>query len=512
MLRRKVYSELMDWKGRSDHKCLLVKGQRQVGKTFIIDVFARENYENVIYSDISKEPEMRDALSGTSVEQIINRIKLAKRLEDIDPENTVLIFDEIQVSRRARGALKMFTLDGRYDVIASGSILGVTNPDKRRIPGQESVEDGDGNAETITDEESYVRALDHDETVNEMISITPMGYEEHLTMYSLDFEEFLWANGVPQSTIDEVRGCIHNRTPLPDSVLRAMDGHFRDYMIVGGMPEAVKAFVEGDGDYTAAGRALRDAISNCLMDFKNYNPPIMEGKILDCFYSIPVMLSQDNKKFMYSGIRSGTKQDESGSIVVPGNARKGTSEKYDSSIIWLKQAGYTNFCYALLNISHPLEACVDRKSFKVYMSDTGMLNSLLGIQSIQATYSWMTGYNKGAIAENAVAEGIRKCGLPVRYYIRTENKEGRRMEIDFVLELGKDLIAVEVKSGKDRKAPSLGKVQSVFEQVNRRIVLSRTNIYTDGDGIEHYPLFAACFADELGRKWEGPEFVAFRES
>lgn len=145
------------------------------------------------------------------------------------------------------------------------------------------------------------------------------------------------------------------------------------------------------------------------------------------------------------------------------------------------------------------------------MSDMGMLNSLLGIESIKATYSWETGYNKGTIVENAVAEGIRKSGSRVRYYGRTDNTDGRRMALNFVLEFGKDLIAVEVKSGKDRTAPSLDKARKLFPQVNRRAILSRTDIYIDKDGIEHYLLFTACFIGELAPPWEGPEFCAFEE-
>ena len=179
--------------------------------------------------------------------------------------------------------------------------------------------------------------------------------------------------------------------------------------------------------------------------------------------------------------------------------------------VWGIVAEYTNFCFNLRDITHPIEASVDRKSFKVYMSDTGMLNSLLGTESIRATYLWETGYNMGAITENAVAEGIRKSGLRVRYYGCTDNSDGRRMEIDFILEFGRDIIAIEVKSGRDRSAPSLGKVRKVFNQVNRRAVLSRTNVYTDKDGIEHYPLFAACFANELAKDWDGPSFIGFDE-
>lgn len=509
MLRRKIYDSLMEWKSKKGHKCLLVKGQRQVGKTFIIKRFGDDNYRTVVYSDLSMDDGMREAFKGDTLDDIINRIKLHRGIESIDIPNTLFILDEIQSCPRARSALKMFSMDERgFNVIASGSLLGITNPEKRRNRNRrrfsETVDVDDGLPEgvTITDEASFEAALERDDRENESVSILPMGYEEHLTMYSMDFEEFLWALGVSQNHIDEVRLCIHERRPIDDALLKTMDRRFRDYMIVGGMPEAVQAFVDGKGDYMVAGKKLRDAISTCLMDFKEYGPPISEERIRDCFFSIPVMLSQSNKKFMFSKVKY---RDGKGS------ESNGTSELYDDSLMWLKQAGYTNFCYNLRDLTHPIETSVDRRSFKVYMSDTGMLNSLLGIESVRATYSWETGYNMGAIVENAVAEGIRKCGLRVRYYGCTDNTDGRRMEIDFILEFGRDLIAVEVKSGKDRTAPSLNKVRKTFSQVNRRVMLSRSNIYTDKNGVEHYPLFAACFIDELAKDWDGPEFTALVE-
>ena len=510
MMRRKAYDRLMEWKNGPGHKCLVVKGQRQVGKTFLIKRFAEENYRTVIYSDLSTDMDMRDALSKSTVDEIVNTIKLKRGILDIDIGTTVFVFDEIQSSARARSSLKLFSNDERgFNVIASGSLLGVTNPNKRKDRRKkkrdgEKKEKEDGY--NITDEKSLVEALEREEEENESVSILPMGYEDHLTMYSMDFEEFLWALDVPQDSIDEVKSCIHKRRPLNDTLLKTMDRHFRDYMIVGGLPESVKAFVEGNGDYMAAGKAISDALELCLSDFDNYSEPIDPEKIRDCFFSIPVMLSESNKKFMFSKIRRHEDNaDDSG------DDTKGTSATYNTSLIWLKQAGYTNFCFNLNDLTHPIELSVNRKSFKVYMSDTGMLNSLLGVDSMRATYSWDTKYNKGAIVENAVAEGIRKSGVRVRYYKSTENKDDRRMEIDFILEFGRDLIAVEVKSGKDIEAPSLGKVRKTFSQVNRRVMLSRSNIFTDKDGVEHYPIFAACFVKELAKDWDGPKFYAFTE-
>lgn len=483
MLRRKAYDALMEWRGREGHKCLLVKGQRQVGKTFIIMEFGRRNYENVAYFDLSSDEGARSAFGIMSVDSIVSALKLRADGGIINPDTTLIVLDEIQSCPRARSALKLFTSDGRYDVVASGSLLGIRNPRKRNGRPRKAYGDFDLERCSIIEDE------DDDDTL-----VLPMGYEEHLTMQSMDFEEFLWSRNVPQESIDSVRRCVHERIPLDTATLRAFDRHFRDFMIVGGMPKAVQAFVDSGGDYTSAGKEINSIISGCVEDIMGYNLPVDAIKIRQCFLSIPNQLGMGNKKFMYSRIT-----DES----------RGTREKYDSSLLWMDQAGYVNPCYVLRNLAHPLSAYTDHSGFKVYMSDTGILNSLLGVESIRATYSGDTSYNMGAVVENAVAEGIAKSGIPVRFYQCTDNSEGKRMEIDFVLEFGDDIIAVEVKSGKIRRSPSLDKVQKAFGQVNRRVILGRTNIFVDDGGVEHYPLFVACFLEELAPAWDGPEFVAF---
>ena len=464
MLRRKVYDDLLRWKGTPGHKSLLVKGQRQVGKTFIIDLFARENYEHVVYSDLSSDGRFREVFDGaSSVDEIIAGMKMYRDPNDFVPGSTVIVLDEIQVCPRARAALKKFTMDGRYDVIASGSLLGVRNPGRRKGMDPDSPD-----------------------------IVFPAGYEDHLMMYSLDFEEFLWARGFPQESIDEARTCIHDRKPMSDVLLKALDRQFRDYMIVGGMPKSVSAFVK-EGDYRAAGKELDMVLDRWLKDIESCNLPRDSAKIRTCLYSIPAQLGEDNKKFMYSRIGDGA-----------------TAQKYDDSILWIDQAGYSNLCRNLRNLSHPLTKYEERDHFKAYIADTGILCSLMGVDSMRAVYEGDYSYNMGAVTENAVAEGILKSGLPVRCYQRTDNTDGKRMEIDFVLESGDDILAIEVKSGRSRKSPSLEKVSTVYDQVNRRVKLARTNIMVDDRGVEHYPLFAACFADSMLPTPEGPVFVAYR--
>ena len=257
MLRRKVYDRLMEWKSR-DHKCLLVKGQRQVGKTFIIDKFGKDNYDHVIYLNFVEDIKARGIFDGNlDVDSILSGISIYYPDSRFILDKTLLIFDEVQDCPRARTSLKFFSIDGRYDVIATGSLLGV---DVRRRG--ESVDDAP----------------------------VPVGYEEHLTMYSLDFEEFLWANGLNEDSISYVRACISRKGPLGAAFMDRFWSLFKDYMIVGGMPEAVQVFVDSH-NYREAGDIARSLIEAAKADINRYNSPVMANKIVSCLSSIPSQLS-----------------------------------------------------------------------------------------------------------------------------------------------------------------------------------------------------------------------------
>ena len=473
MFRRKAYDRLLEWKNSGSKKCLLVSGQRQIGKTFLISHFGKENYENLFYADLSRDSGIRDAMKRESVDEIVSVMRLKRPGESIEPGKTLIFLDEIQSSDFARSALKTFHLDGRYSVVASGSLLGV------RIPGLKRI--------------SNVEGLTEDDIEAAKSLILPAGSEIPYRMYSMDFEEYLWALSFPQEAIDLAKACIHDTEPLDKDLLKTLEKHYRDYMIIGGMPEAVSAFLGSGGDYKSASAVVRSIINTCMNDIATYNLPVDQVKVRDTFLSIPNQLGQVNKKCTYSRI--------------PSDGSRGTRERYSTSVEWVNAAGYTNVCYNLTDLTHPISVKRDLETFKLYMSDTGVLNNMIGPEAMDAVYSGDYAYNMGAITENAVAEGIMKSRLPVRYYQNTDNSEGKRMEIDFILESGRDLIAIEVKSGRKRRSPSLDKVSKVYQQVNRRIMLSKGNISVDDDGVEHYPLFAACFADQFGVKRDGPRFA-----
>lgn len=450
MLRRKVYDELFEWKARSGHKCLLVKGQRQVGKSFIIEHFGKDNYENVIKLDFIEDSSLSDIFAGKlDVDSIIRVMKLRFDPELFVPGSTLIILDEIQECPRARTALKYFTTDGRYDVIASGSLIDARQGDHASVP---------------------------------------VGYEEHITMYSLDFEEFLWARKVPYDEIMDVRKHIRDRIPIDEPILRVFNSHFRDYMIIGGMPAAVNAFLI-NGDYADSWGETEAIIASCKSDMTKYNSGLDRLKVVECFDSIPSQLSQSNKKFMYSR--------------VSGGESRGATREYMDSLLWIKRAGYGNYCYSLGAVESPLIAHSSRDQFKVYMSDTGMLIHIYGREAQRALYEGDTAYNFGAVTENMVAECLMKAGLD-RYYYRKSGGDGR-MEIDFILELGRDIVAVEVKSGSHRDAPSIAKVGK-YHHVDRRVMFENGNISMDDDGMEHYPLFASAFIKDMVRTQPGPRF------
>ena len=444
MLRRKISDILREWKER-DHKCLLVKGQRQVGKTYSIRRFAEENYENYVEYNLSTDRSARRIFDGDlDADSLVSAMKLFSPDIDIRPGSTLIFLDEIQEYPRAKEALKSFTLDGRYDVIASGSMLGVSLPRGRE---EEALE--------------------------------PSGHLEYLTMYALDFEEFCWANGVGEENISRVRDCIRGRSPLGPAYTERFSSLFRDFMLVGGMPEAVQLFVDTK-DYAAVGKVQRNLIESCRKDINRYNDGINRVKTLDCFESIPAQLSQSNKKFTYSR--------------VDGGESRNSAAKYKGNLLWIEGAGYGNLARSLGSVSVPLRGNEIRDQFKVYLSDTGMLMEMYGRAAKQFLYSEDTSFNQGAVMENAVAEALMKSGHIPRYY--RKNNGPMMMELDFVIELGQELAVVEVKSGKDREAPSITKA-ALIPDVRRRISFEKTDIFVSEDGIEHYPFFAAGFVKDM---------------
>ena len=457
-MKRKIYDELLSWKKDKQNTCLTIQGQRQVGKTYIIERFAEENYEHLVEINFTEVPEMEKAFErAVDVDSVIKELSIRLNGAVFEPGKTLIFLDEIQECPKARSSLKWFAKDGRYDVITSGSLLGVRNTTSKKKKGEEKK------------------------------PLSPMGYENVLTMKSMDFEEYLWAIGFNMKILDEIKSKIVAMEPLDESELEVMSAHFRDYMIVGGMPASVDAFVRTK-QYSESGKKIDIILGDVINDINRYNDPVNALKTQRCFESIPEHLSSNNKKFQYSRLEKGTGSRASG-------------EKYSENLLWIEGAGYGNFCYGLNSPERPFKRIEDL--FKVYLSDTGMLVRMMGTSAAMAIHSDDIKFNAGAVVENEIAECLSKNGIWPRFYRKNSGKN--QMEIDFVIELLDECIAIEVKSGKKRESPSVEKVNRVFN-VDRRVKFENGNIRVDEEGIEHYPLFVASFINLLKRKYDGPAF------
>lgn len=441
VLRRKATKQIADWLDAGMKECLIVGGARQVGKSFTVISVLRERFESLLILDFAQDPGLTDIFRGDmSVDAIISRMKLRFPSFNPVPGNTAIFLDEIQSCPDARGSLKSFSLDGRYTVVASGSLLG----------------------------------LDYSS-----VGFYPVGYEHRIDMRSLDFEEFLWAIGVDDAVIAYIRDCISSKTPMDRYVADRVAADFRLYMSVGGMPEAVKSYIR-TGDVAAARVTQRDIVTGYRNDIGKYSGERERNKIFSCFASIPRQLSKENKKFMYSSI------EESSSP---------SARKYRSSIDWMENAGIINLCKNLAEPKMPFEERSGGSEFKVYMSDTGLLLSMFSDDVAHAVLKGDTRVNKGALTENVVAECLTKCGLDIHYFSK------RSLEVDFITSMRGKVVAMEVKSGNNRRAKSLRSLKENYG-VGRRVVFEETEICVTEDGVEHYPLFAAAFADSMYERYD----------
>ncbi|HVI39402.1 MAG TPA: AAA family ATPase [Anaerovoracaceae bacterium] len=430
MLRRKIADELLKWKNREDKMCLIVKGARQVGKTFSIDRFARENYAYYTYINFDENPAYRAIFDGDAdVETLIKQISLRVPGSQLVPGKTLIFLDEIQNCPRARTALKFFAIDKRFDVIASGSLLGINY---KEIP-------------------SY-----------------PVGYVEHLEMFSLDFEEFLWANGIAEKSVADIKEYFDKREKVPTAMHEKMMELFKEYIVVGGMPRVVDEFVTTH-NFANVLRLQKAIISDYTDDIAKYAEGAEKTKARACFMSIPKHLSKDYKKFRYSLVES-----------------RGTARKFGGSLMWLYDAGIINFCNNLSQPELPLEGNAKSDIFKVYMCDTGLLMAMLEEGSQEDIIDGNLGIYKGAIYENIIADIFGKSGKKLYYF-----EYNSQIEIDFFIRYNKQATAVEVKSADNTKAKSMTSMIGNYG-VKHGIKLSSKNV-VGTDIVDSYPLYMAMF-------------------
>jgi len=394
MYRRKIESVLSEWKDRKGHKPIVIKGCRQCGKTSSVKAFAKQHYAHVVYLDFHEHREYKAFFSGSlDVDTITLNIMLGIPQTRFVPGKTCLIFDEIQDCPSARASLKFFKLDGRFDVICTGSLLGVN--------GYKS----------------------DDEQQEEDEASIPVGFEEIVDMYPMDFEEWLWANDVQPQHFDYLRRCFTNEEPVSEAVHQRMRELLLKYVIVGGMPEAVSTFLTTN-DMGLTQKVQRNIVETYKGDMIKYARSEDKPRIRECFESIPAQLARENKKFTYSVIRQ--------------NAR---SSQYRGSLQWIEDAGIIRRCYNLSITELPLDGNADKDSFKVYMADIGLLVSMLEEGTAWSIMQGNMLSYKGAVFENLIADIFGKMGRKLYYFQKTSG-----LELDFVMRYRGECCPLECKA------------------------------------------------------------------
>jgi len=387
MLRRKIDDILLQWKNSADRKPLIVKGARQIGKTESIRLFARNHYKYVIEVNFALQKQYHTIFEGGyEVDSIIKNITLINPSLKMVPGETLLFFDELQECPDCATSLKAFKTDGRFDVICSGSLMGI---------------------------------------YYQQIESNSVGYKEDYEMHSLDFEEFLWAKGYSQEQINDLLQHMLDITPLNPTAMEVITDLFRDYMVLGGMPEVVDAYIR-QGNFSGTLKLQKQLLLDYEEDITKYATGFEKGKILGIYRHISTFLAKENKKFQITKIASGARNRD-----------------YIGAVEWLESAGIINVCYCLEQPELPLKGNYDPKNYKIYYRDTGMLIASLDEEAQEdLRENRNLGTYKGALYENIVGDILYKQGYRLYYY----KKDKPALEMDFFVRDATSLIPIEVKA------------------------------------------------------------------
>lgn len=386
-LRRKVDDYLVKWKNSDNKMPLIIKGARQIGKTESIRNFALNNYKSFIEINFALENRYDDIFDdGYRVEDIVRNISFKNNDFDFIENDTLIFFDELQECSKCATCLKSFREDGRYDVICSGSLMGINYKE---------------------------------------IESNSVGNKIDYIMYSLDFEEFLWAKGYNDNHIEDIYTYMREVRPLPNAMLNALFTAFKDYMVVGGMPAIVSEFIKNN-NFSGILNMQKQILLDYEEDITKYANGLDQAKILSVYRKIPIFLGKDNKKFQISKIERGARNRE-----------------YVGTIDWLKNAGIINICYGLSELSLPLRGNYNPDVYRLYFGDTGLLIGSLDTEA-QNDLRFNKNFNtyKGAIYENVVADMLVKAGYDLFFY---KNERGT-IEMDFFIRDTETLIPLEVKA------------------------------------------------------------------
>lgn len=421
-LKRKLDDFLIEWKQDEYRKPLIIKGARQIGKTHSVIKFAEENYKNIIEINFALQPEYMDIFKdGFNVDTILKNISFKNPECQFVPGETLIFFDELQANPSCATSLKSFALDKRFDVICSGSLMGL-----------------------------YYKEIESNS----------VGYKIDFEMHSLDFEEYLWAKGYSNNQIEELLEHMINLRPLSDAYMSVLTEVFHEYMILGGMPAVVVRFIENK-NYSGILDMQKQLIVDYEEDITKYAQGLDKAKILSVYRSVPVFLGKDNKKFQISKIAKGARNRE-----------------YVGTVDWLKDAGIINICYCMSEPVLPIKGNFNLTMYKLYFHDTGLLIASLD-EEAQSDLRKNRNFNayKGAIYENAIAEVLYKQGYDICYYIN----EKSTVEMDFMVRDADSLVPVEVKST-DGATRSLNNLieKDKYEDIKYGIKFAEKNIGYNG--------------------------------
>ncbi len=443
MFKRKIEKELIEWKEslKFKKKAFILKGMRQIGKTTIIKEFAKRNYKNVVYINFKVDLSLKEAFDGDlETNKIISLFNLLKPELKFIPFETVIIFDEIQECSGARASIKPFMEEGKYDIIASGSLLGIKGYNKKYKGG------------------------------------VSVGFEHTVYMNSMDFEEYLWAKGISETVLSAIHDCFYNRRPVSNVIHNKMLEYFKEYICIGGMPAVVDMFFKTNS-FEKARNEQRDILESFKDDFAKHlnenEEEVVDSSLLarinKLYNSIPSQLSKENKKFVYSVLE-----------------KKATSEKYGPAIEWLHDYGLVEYCYNLSQLEDPLEGNKIDNIFKLYITDTGLFVSMLDDDTMKNIIFGDLGIYKGVIYENIIADAFIKNNVPLYYFSKSSG-----LEIDFIMKYEKEITLIEVKAtnGNTKRSKTVLNDNIKYPNVNHMIKLCQSNIsYTENTSIVPYYL------------------------
>ena len=425
-MKRKILNDLMKWKENLHKKPLIIKGARQVGKTYIIREFAQEAYEDLVEINFERDLEFIDLFKKThNPKDILQYLEVAFMDKSFD-RNTLFFMDEIQACSDALTSLKFLAESFPCDIICSGSMLGVA----------------------IANSTSF-----------------PVGYIETWQMYPLSFMEFIEALGMKENVIQSLNDCLLNNLPVMEVLHNKMNDLFKEYMVVGGMPEVVNKYIETKS-FKETLLVQRRIVSDYLNDMVKYADGSERIKVRECYQSIPLQLAKENKKFQYKLVKSG------------GNARY-----FDASLNWLKDSGLVNLTYRLKTISKPLEIHKESAVFKVYMADTGLLVSQFDESVVKELLNGNLGVFKGALYENIAAQILSMHERELYYF-----EPNTSSEIDFIIYYQGEICPLEIKAGRNTVSKSF---TNFVEKYNSQYAfrLSQKNIGTSKEKVSYVPLY-----------------------